>query len=384
MGNKIVNILLALALCFLTQTIVAEESDDQSQFIFKYSEDKRPLFIQKISWPSSQYASKYHFVLKDEKDKILIEKESSVNYLEFSLYSGNYFYNVITYNVLDQAEQETGWQPLTIEKAYLPVINSISIETLYIENYYGDPIVITGKDFTDKVDVKLKDLSNPSRQLIKGVIKESGKDKIVVQFKTDDFTLGNYELLVTNPGNIYAAKPFVVKYKKPVDFLITGGYNPLVNSYMGNFNEALVNVFYPVGFIIDFVIFPFKLKYGFIGFGLSSDFNYLHDKKVVDLYTLLFKNSISFDYLYQFNKYVGILPKIGVGFAFTALIFDYGNKALNKNFMSFDPFITTGFALQIRPYRKFSILTGFDYSQIIYKDSTFGFFKPYISFGYQF
>jgi len=381
MVNRILCLILFLILPLF---LFFSEEIPESEFIFRYSKDNKPEFIQKIYWASSPYASKYNFFLKDTNDKIVIQKETEENYLECSLQAGDYFYKIITYNILGQAENETPWEKITIEQAFLPIVESMSIEKLYVEKYYGDPIIIKGKDFTKKVKVQLKDITNITRPIIDGTIVSVENTKIVVQFKLDDLILGKYEMIITNPGNVYAKRPFEVKYKKPVDFLITGGYSPLINSYMGDFNKELVNVFYPGGFQIDFVTFVYKSKYGFFGVGSSFDFTYFHDTKEVSLYLIILKNSFSFNYLYQFNKYIGILPKIGFGISVTGLLFDYGSRELNRNMISADPFITTGVAAQIRPWRSITILTGFDYSQIIYKDSTFGFFKPYVSFGYHF
>ncbi|HPO49783.1 MAG TPA: hypothetical protein PLO89_05605 [Spirochaetota bacterium] len=316
---------------FINAPLIFSDESEDSKFIFKYSEDNKPLFIQKIFWKSSPYALKYQFLLKDSQDKIIIEKVLETNFLECSLHAGDYHYKIITYNILEQVEQESGWIPVKIEKAYLPTIFSMSIETLYVENYYGDPIVLTGKDFTDKVIVTLKDLSNPARRIITGEIKSKDNNKIVVQFKTEDLTPGKYEVIVTNPGNVYASKSFAVKYKKPVDFLLTGGYGPLLNSYTGDFNKLLLNICYPVSFQIDFVIFALKLKYGFVGFGLSSDITYFDDTKEISLYIIMIKNAITANYLYKFNKRFGILAKIGGGITITGLIFNYGSEDLNNN-----------------------------------------------------
>lgn len=358
--------------------------EEASEFVFKYSEDKKPLFLQKICWDGSKYAIKYYVTVKDSNDNILVNKYTDVPSIDCSLEAGEYYYKVISFNVLGQPEQESEWIPIIVEKAYLPIVTSVSINTLYIEKYYGDPIVIYGRDFTDRVTVHLKDLVAHDRPVIKGSIIEHDNGKIVVKFKMEDLTKGAYDLIITNPGNVYAVKPFEVKYVKAVDILLTGGYSPLINGYSGDFNQLLLGVFYPIGFKTDASFFFFKTKYGFFGIGASSDISYFHDTKNVSLYGIIFKNSLSIDYLYQFNKIVGVLPKIGGGMALSAMLFDYGNEELNRNTATFDPFITTGVALQIRPYRFVSILVGADYSQIFYKDSTFGMVKPYISAGYQF
>ncbi len=377
-------IILLLIVALFSVVCIFPQDNDDAGFFFKYDDKKKPVFIQKISWEKSPYAVKYNFILKNSAGEVVTDQDVEVNYIESSLPPGNYTYKVTAYNVLEQAEQDSGWIDLVIEKAFLPVILSLSTDTVYLEKNYGDPIIIMGKEFTDKVRVELKDLTNLNRPVIVGVIKDLKDFRLEVAFKKEDFIQGNYELRVINPGNIYDTKPFKVKYKKPVDFMFTVGWAPMINGQSGDFNKLLINTFYPLGAQVDLLLLPIKLRYGFMGFGLTSDFVYIHDTKAVSLYGFFWKNSLTFNYLYQFNKYVGFLVRVGGGMNFTGLLFDYGDPLINRSMISLDPLVTAGLALKITPYRGCSVVIGADYSQTIFKDSFFGTVEPYIATGYYF
>ncbi len=388
-NKKLTYIILTLLFAILYTAYPDDEvapipiEKNEEGFLFKY-EGKEALFIQKIFWDKSEYAISYQMLLKDNEDRMIIDVETEDNFREFSLPAGEYFYKIIPFNILGQAEGESRWIPLSIKKAYLPVIYSLSIETIYVEDFYNDPIVIHGKDFTDEVTVHLKDLTDPLRHLITPVIKEKSNSKIELQFKKEDFSFGEYELIVTNPGNIYAIRKINVKFAKPVDIFSTTSYLPIINSQSGNFNSLLSDIFHPFGIRLEFVLFPIKLKYGYIGFGLNGDFNFFNEIQAVTLDGLLFKGSVSANYLYYFNKYFGIHPKFGGGVAFTGMIFNYGNDAINKKYLSADPYFITGAGIQLRVFRGITLYTGFDYIQLFYSDSTFGFFQPYLGAGYYF
>lgn len=356
---------------------------DEDGFLFKY-DGREAVFIQKIFWNKLSHAVVYKMILKDSEDRTIIEVETEDNFREFSLPAGDYYYKIVPYNILGQPEGETRWIPLQIKKAYLPVIFALSVETIYVEDFYNDPIIILGRDFTDEVTVHLKDLTDTTRRLIKAEIKEVSSTRIAAQFKEEDFKFGDYELIITNPGNVYAVRNISVKFAKPVDIFSTTSYLPMINSKTGDFNQLISDIFNPFGIRVDLSVFPVKLKYGFIGLTLSGDANFFNETRAVALNCFIIKASLNASYVYFFNRYVGILPKIGGGMAFTGMIFDFGNDDINKKYFSADPYFTTGVGVVLRVFRGVSIFTGFDYVQLFYKDSTLGFFQPFVGVGYYF
>lgn len=357
---------------------------DSSQYEFKYNEDNAPEFIQKIYWEKSEYAVKYKFLLKDLNDRIIIEKDTELDAIEFSLPAGEYFYRLITYNVLGQAEKDTDWIKVVIKKAYLPVINNVSPQTVYIEEYLGDPVVITGADFTDEITVILKDLRDKYRKVVKGKITEQDDKRLVVEFDVKEFINGSYDLILTNPGSVYATHPFSVKYKKPVDIFLTTGYAPLINTHSGDFNPNLTDIFIPGGVRFDAAFFPLKFSFGFFGAGISADFTYFEENKAISMYGFFLRFSHTINYIYYFHRIVGIMPRIGAGISLTGLKFDYGIEHLNKHLVTIDPFFTFGVGVQVRPFRGISIYGGLDYVQIFFGDSSGGFLQPSLSVGYYF
>ncbi len=373
---------ITLLLTFFSFIIYGLYSQSDVNFIFRYNNDNQPEFIQRVTWNASEYSVNYKFMLKDQKNKILINVETEDNFLEFSMKAGDYFYKVTAYNILGQAEQETGWEPIKIEQVYLPVIDSISMEIIYLESYQGEPFIIEGKDFTDRIKVELIDRTSTNNQVKTGKIIEKTRERLSVQFDIKNYVEGEYELKLTNPGGIYAYKQFKIKYKKAVDLIAYAGYAPILNSYMGNYNQLMANVFYPVGFTTNFTFFPIKKRFGFIGFGVSFDINYLEDKKNVTLHTLSIKIGNSVDYLHFLNKYLGIYAKFGAGISFSGYLFDYGNENLKKSYTTINPFISTGVQIAVKPYKHIILFSGFDYNQVFFDDSALGFFRPTVSVGF--
>ena len=86
---------------------------------------------RRLSWERVNGAAGYYLVIKNSKDSVVIMQIIKSNSYDVSkLEPGKYSFKIATVNVLSKRGQSTGWIDFTVEKLFIPKLNTISRKEL--------------------------------------------------------------------------------------------------------------------------------------------------------------------------------------------------------------------------------------------------------------
>jgi hypothetical protein len=98
------------------------------------------------------------------------------------------------------------------------------------------------------------------------------EDYLEVVFRSEGLELGNYNVVVTNPGGMQQTlKGFIVGFTRPTDIAFSLAYAPLFPAY-GYLFDSYTEAVYPLGFYARASVLPIKKLWGWIGFELAFDY----------------------------------------------------------------------------------------------------------------
>lgn len=146
-------VVLALWIVFFCSSFalaqVAEISEDfyeTSSMGYQYVIDKQgnPVYSQELSWVGDPYALEYEVTVFDSTGEELVRTREEGTSLILNLSPGEYTYNIVTFNLLEQAESETGLQSLQILRAEMPEISGVSPGFIFMDSFNA-LVTIQGK-----------------------------------------------------------------------------------------------------------------------------------------------------------------------------------------------------------------------------------------------
>ena len=106
-----------------SDTVLLEQSQAEGSsvgYYFDTDADGNSVFTQVLSWDVDPYALRFEVVIRDSGETEILRKTTEGSSIKVQLVPGSYTYNIITWNLLDQPEIESGWMPLIVIKAELP------------------------------------------------------------------------------------------------------------------------------------------------------------------------------------------------------------------------------------------------------------------------
>lgn len=346
-----------------------------------------------------------------------LQTETNNTYIQVKpfLPPGNYRYKVITYNLIGIAVVESDWFEFRIVKAFKPEISNISAEvnhssTLFLDEINNGIFNIVGKNLFEEpnngneISFTTYELKNKKKKnaepLIPKIIELDDKNRrLKIQFDMDDLDVGTYIFMATDASglkNVIDKKnEIIVKFKKSVDFDISGGYtlpiifDETINKYMGS-------SVWPLSLYARLSFIPFKHRFGYFGMGLTGSYTRMISNK--DTYriggNLLAAHAL---FLYQFpiriklktsdqQKHIITLDfHAGAGFTFfNDFKFHFDHNIVSNPLNSLNISIDFGFAAQIYITNRLYTEIGADYIMAFVSDMEFGMLEPQISIGWQF
>ena len=346
-----------------------------------------------------------------------LQTETNNTYIQVKpfLPPGNYRYKVITYNLIGIAVVESDWFEFRIVKAFKPEISNISAEvnhssTLFLDEINNGIFNIVGKNLFEEpnngneISFTTYELKNKKKKnaepLIPKILELDDKNRrLKIQFDMDDLDVGTYIFMATDASglkNVIDKKnEIIVKFKKSVDFDISGGYtlpiifDETINKYMGS-------SVWPLSLYARLSFIPFKHRFGYFGMGLTSSYTRMISNK--DTYridgNLLTANAL---FVYQFpiriklktsdqQKHIITLDfHAGAGFTFfNDFKFHFDHNIVSNPLNSLNISIDFGFAAQIYITNRLYTEIGADYIMAFVSDMEFGMLEPQISIGWQF
>ena len=346
-----------------------------------------------------------------------LQTETNNTYIQVKpfLPPGNYRYKVITYNLIGIAVVESDWFEFRIVKAFKPEISNISAEvnhssTLFLDEINNGIFNIVGKNLFEEpnngneISFTTYELKNKKKKnaepLIPKILELDDKNRrLKIQFDMDDLDVGTYIFMATDASglkNVIDKKnEIIVKFKKSVDFDISGGYtlpiifDETINKYMGS-------SVWPLSLYARLSFIPFKHRFGYFGMGLTSSYTRMISNK--DTYriggNLLAAHAL---FVYQFpiriklktsdqQKHIITLDfHAGAGFTFfNDFKFHFDHNIVSNPLNSLNISIDFGFAAQIYITNRLYTEIGADYIMAFVSDMEFGMLEPQISIGWQF
>ena len=346
-----------------------------------------------------------------------LQTETNNTYIQVKpfLPPGNYRYKVITYNLIGIAVVESDWFEFRIVKAFKPEISNISAEvnhssTLFLDEINNGIFNIVGKNLFEEpnngneISFTTYELKNKKKKnaepLIPKILELDDKNRrLKIQFDMDDLDVGTYIFMATDASglkNVIDKKnEIIVKFKKSVDFDISGGYTlPII--FDETINKYMDSSVWPLSLYARLSFIPFKHRFGYFGMGLTSSYTRMISNK--DTYriggNLLTANAL---FVYQFpiriklktsgqQKHIITLDfHAGAGFTFfNDFKFHFDHNIVSNPLNSLNISIDFGFAAQIYITNRLYTEIGADYIMSFISDMEFGMLEPQISIGWQF
>ncbi len=296
-----------------------------------------------------------------------------------------YRYTITLFNLLEQAAFTTQPMEFEVKKAFIPQLESISKEIIYLDTVYDGNITVRGENLKDITQFSLK--TRFGSEILPLEVKTSDNEtRADLVFDVELFDVGNWHLVAENPGEFAAEIPLDIRFQKPMDFTIAFGYSPYITTMGDTLKEYFPSVF-PLGASLRMELLPFKRKFGFFGIGLYA--SYFNMKQTTRYYTLkshaftAFANGV---YHKQFgNKKFRFQARIGAGIiGFLNMNFEFGLNLNSPEFTSFYIAADAGIALAYYITSGLYIEAGADWQHMFAPNMMSGFVVPFVSVGYQF
>ena len=361
---------------------------DKSSVGYYYDTDKKGniSFTQILSWDTDPYALRFEVTLRNADGKDIMHEFTTGNSLELKLAPGNYSYNIVTWNLLDQPEVESGFQPLRIVKAEKPRLTGTSPSSVYVDSLNekitlkGEKLVSGARYFLRNADTEGSDVEGTE------VSRSSGSEKeVVIKFPDWAYKIGTFDIVIVNPGGLSSVekKALRVNYQRPLDVLFSLGYAPVAFVTDSWFKENWQEPVYWAGASGALSVYFIKRASGFYGAEAAFSFHRLtggtDEAKLTSDYYLGGANLL---YKYRYLRNLHFVARAGGGLAFSKHSFDYESEAGPKT-NSTDPYLNAGVMVQYFLPHNFFAEFGINWVSIFEKDHAIGGIEPALRVGYQ-
>lgn len=399
----------------------SEESENQPEGTWQFLEwdEEMPDFVLKYEIKIEHLKEKTEDEYEEVRDLMTEGNETKVQ-INPLLYPGIYRFKVITYNLIGIPEIESEWLDFTIYQAHTPQVRNIEAasslsSTIYLDEINDGIINVTGRNlFTLKeaendIEYSSYALQNSRRKNAEPLIPEllevsDNNRKIKVQFVMDELDAGVYNFVakdacgLTNEFNNNSK--LTVKFKKAVDFNVSGGYTCPIFVFGDRMKNYLNTQVLPLSATAKITFVPIKRKFGYFGIaatatysrlmtkteGYELDGNYITGHGMI-VYQLPFRKVIKKGKNQGKLRHWGTLEVHGGAgvamFQNTVFHFSRGIKsdpALN----SLDISAIAGLSAQVFITNRLYIEAGADFIMPFVENLPWGYVEPQICVGWQF
>jgi hypothetical protein len=273
-------------LCFIFAALTAgtlsgQEAEntggEEQNYTPEYRIDDDGRIIQTLTWSrSNAYYYEVEIQRRNEAgtwEAYTTERTEEI-FLEISLPPGMYRYRILSYNVLGRVAAASGWTGVRIYPAREPVVENFSPPAFHVDSHQKEfTLILEGYDLMDEAVVYIIAKTENAKP-VEPLSTQHSEDGTYLSavFSAGGLILGDYDIVITNPGGLRSVKEgFAVSFKKPVDLPVSLGYAPFLPLYGSLFKEY-DNPFYFLGFYGRFPVLPFKRLWGNIGGELNVRF----------------------------------------------------------------------------------------------------------------
>jgi hypothetical protein len=328
---------------------------------------------QRIAWTR---ANAYFFEIEIEKLgpgavwNPELKERTEQTFLELSLTPGMYRYRILNYNVLGRVGAVSEWTGIRVFAAKQPAAGAISPAAYFVDSPAPEfTLTVTGRDLVEEAQIHIVSGKEGAPPVQASSITYSPDETFIeAVFPAEGLALGAYDLVITNPGGMrQTIKGFSVRFSRPLDINVSGGYAPFFPLYGYLFN-AYNAAFYPLGIYGRIGVVPVKRLWGRIGFELSPRYAGMKTKN--DAYTLSGgMTNLDADLLFQKwmrNYTAAVNLRLGGGIAVLSnveFIHQDGSRSGNTGAALFT--INAGAAFQQVVWKNIFLEAGVEYTQFI-------------------
>ena len=371
---------LFILLCLLSASMASGQRADN--YSFEILPDGSPLYSQIIKWDSDPNVLFYEVVIQDKSGTEISITPCEDSELILHLPPGEYAYRIRIYNLLGNLELELPFRNLSVLRAELPQISSLSQGSWYMEDLDTE-ITLTGQDLMPGAEVILRSELFPSHFIAGKVAGNRGNKNVTVEFPDKEIKVQSYTLEWTNPGGLSCTLPHAVKvsYLKPVDVLISVGFAPWFGLYDSWFKNNWPQFCYPLSGKTRISTYFLKKSYGYSGLELAfGGMRATGGISTAAINTLFLDAGLNGVYKYPINRDLFIGARLGGGVSRYYSQFDYEGTS-GAEMTSYDPYIGTGFFVQYFWTNKLFLESGADWRHVFRNSFTEGGVAPFVSAG---
>ena len=386
--------LLFVALFLFTFSGTAQEEDSRNYFVHQDESDNYLIF-QKLEWNAGSHIKWYEITLEmfddaagtwlpvntaipAEHTNVILGSipeliadgtyKSQENHITVCLRakeSGEpqkYRYAVTSYNLLGQKSFSTEYTEFEINKAYIPEIERVSPDLIYLDTIYDPSIRVTGENLRLNTDYYLfndKEIIRPLE-----IIRDDNNRRADVVFDPRTFDTGNWFLRAENPGGFTTdSSPITIKFMKWYDLSLSLGYSPLAIVYDENIKNYYFTNFMPLGFDVRGTFIFLKKRAGYIGVSINGKWNAISTTSSQYGISINFAHTfIAFTYRYPIirNK-LTVEARAGGGLSYTSTIFSFAQNLYSEPFSAIFPAVTAGVSIAGYAWRGLYFEAGADF-----------------------
>lgn len=272
-----------------------------------------------------------------------------------------YRYTVSSYNLLGHKAASTEPIEFEVKKAYIPGVENISQDLIYLDTLYDPSIRVTGRNLRKETDYYLindKEVIRPVE-----IIPNDNQRRAEVVFDPRSLDVGEWLFRAENPGSFISDIPLTIKFMKWYDVSLSVGYAPLFVPYDDNVQTYFGTNFMPLGADIRATFIFLKRRAGYLGVSLNGKWNNFNgESKGNTVNTHFMQSLLTVVYRYPIiRNRLTVEARLGGGLSYvTGLRFQYLHDLESEPFSSMFPAATAGISLAGYAWRGLFIEAGTD------------------------
>lgn len=384
-GKKWILFIATLFLCYGVFAQELEEQTDAAGYKFVMDANGIPQYTQILAWEGDPYALEYQITVLDDTKKEILYTHQESTMLEITLSPGKYTYNIVTINLLGQAESETGYIPLEIIYAELPEITDVSPGHIFMDSF-DSLVTIEGSLLEEGSKIILRKKGDTTKFGIEGVEQSRiDNSELVVEFPMEAYVPGLFDIEVINPGGLSSVKPECLRimYEHPVDLLFSVGYAPTALMSDTWFTETWNESLYWLGADTSISAYFVKKAWGFLGIELDASVHrWSGGGDTTSISSDFLISGLNFLYRYRINKDFHLLARAGGGVYVSHHSFDFEGTVGPDSYFS-GICAQGGLAAQFFLPHDLYLEVGSNWVELFAGESKAGLIRPVLRFGYQ-
>ena len=351
-------------------------------YYFDTDANGNSVFTQVLSWDEDPYALRFDVSIRDSAGTEIFHKTTESTSVKVQLVPDKYTYNIVTWNLLDQPEEESGWQPLIVIKAEIPKITGVSPAFIYMD-MPSSKIIVKGEKLVQGASVLLRDVTGHDIKATESV--NTGDSEVSATFPEKDYKPGLFDLVVVNPGGLQSTekKAVRIQFQRPVDILVGAGYSPITffqdSWFKANWNKPM----YWLGANANLSVYFVKKGWGFLGAeAFAEGFKLTGGIELAAISSEYLLTGGNFLYRYRFSKAISAVAHVGGGVAQSKHSFDYHGMAgpkLSASNLCLDGGLSAQYFFPFKMY----VELGASWYEIFGTGYTAGGLSPTLRVGYQ-